>query len=751
MRLPARPSRDEVPRGPQVLKPIDRSKAWLVPFLGDKATPAAQYDGKLEESVWLPNEAIAKAYMEYVKTGAVGDTTPPPAPTNVRALVKEKGTVITWDAEADFESGIRCFIILRDGKELAQVPKTPKGQFGRRLFQSMTYHDTPSKPLPEMRYLDETAKAAGNHEYKVITVNSVGLKSEPSARSVTILTYLIPKEQFDGDKGLLEHLKYLEQPKEQFDGDKLLEHLKQLKTDKSKSYQDLLEQLNADKSFQEILKVQAELEKAGVPVFTGEKSNWRDGFVRYDYVMDEKTLEIKPFKALEGEKFGIGGPPPGTRRCVVIAPKTPAEGNPWSWRGCYWDHQSQAEVELLRRGFHIAYISADAGRRPNKTWDAWYTFLTEKHGLSKKPAFIGMSRGGEFAYTWAVANPDKVSCIYADNPGGTRDLINKVPLLAQHDVPILHVNGSVDPILGKYSNVIEGIYHALGGRISVMVKDGAGHHPHSLRDSGPIADFIVQSCQEYSLSAHLLPYIEKPSFPPGGATKTSFYSIENIYRDFPKEGMYITCRGPAFTPCYDCYEFGIGGVEGPITVIVPKTVAQGKPWVYRAGFADRKNLVDLDLLGKGYHIVVGPSPYNADGPLLQHWNALYKHLVGHGFAQQPVLEGAGRAAGEVYAWAIENPDKVSCIYAENPVLKSHMSKKPLLENLALLTKAGVPILHVCGSLDPALKDQTLVVEKRYKELGGQIRVIIKEGDGHYPLTPRDRPPVVDFIIQSQRH
>jgi hypothetical protein len=26
------------------------------------------------------------------------------------------------------------------------------------------------------------------------------------------------------------------------------------------------------------------------------------------------------------------------------------------------------------------------------------------------------------------------------------------------------------------------------------------------------------------------------------------------------------------------------------------------------------------------------------------------------------MEGAGAAAGEAYAWAIENPDKVSCIY-----------------------------------------------------------------------------------------
>jgi len=46
----------------------------------------------------------------------------------------------------------------------------------------MTYHDTPSKPLPEMRYVDGSAKAGAKHHYQVITVNSVGLKSTPSIK-----------------------------------------------------------------------------------------------------------------------------------------------------------------------------------------------------------------------------------------------------------------------------------------------------------------------------------------------------------------------------------------------------------------------------------------------------------------------------------------------------------------------------------------------------------------------------------------
>ena len=472
--------------------------------------------------------------------------------------------------------------------------------------------------------------------------------------------------------------------------------------------------------------------------FDGEKSAWHDGFDRFDYVMDEETLAITPFKTLEGEKFGVKDPAKGQRRCIVIAPKEAAPGNPWSWRGCYWDHQPQTEVELVRRGFHVAYISANATLKPGKEWDAWYEFLTDKHGLSKKPAFIGMSRGGEYAYTWASANPDKVSCIYADNPGGNRELLTKIGGLAANDVPLLHVCGSIDPLLGKYSTAIEGIYQQLGGRISVMVKDGTAHHPHSLRDPKLIADFITQSFQPVGSVA--------PDYLGGRITKSSFYSIDNSYRDFPKEGTYITCRGPLFSECYDRYSFELAGVEGAITVIVPKTVAPGKPWVFRAEFVSRDATVDLALLAKGFHIVTGPVSYNTDGPVLAHWNAVYRHLTDHGFSKKPVMEGAGRAAGEAYAWAIENPDKVSCIYGENPVLRSFMSKLPLLDNLGPLAKAGVPLLHVCGSLDPALGDHTRAVEKRYKELGGPITVIVKEGEGHYPLAPTDPSPVVEFIV-----
>jgi DNA-binding beta-propeller fold protein YncE/pimeloyl-ACP methyl ester carboxylesterase len=167
------------------LKAMDTCQAWLAPLFGDVATPAAEYKGDPREAVWLPNAAVAKAWMECVKTGAVGDTTPPPTPTDVKVAPRadNKGKEVTWSAEADFESGIRQFIIIRDGKEIATVPQTPVGKFGRPLFQSMTYHDTPDQPLPEMKYVDASVKGDERHTYQVVTVNGVGLRSNPTAEA----------------------------------------------------------------------------------------------------------------------------------------------------------------------------------------------------------------------------------------------------------------------------------------------------------------------------------------------------------------------------------------------------------------------------------------------------------------------------------------------------------------------------------------------------------------------------------------
>ena len=172
MRLPDKGVSD------QILKPIDMTKAWLAEPLSDKAVPAAQYKGDPKGAVWLPNERIARMWMEYVKTGNVPDPTPPPAPTNVRAAVKGKlGTEVTWDAEVDVESGVRAFLVLRDGQQVGRIGGRP-GDGGGSALQGRSFHDTPTEREVPFRYVDADAKPGAKSKYQVVAVNCAGLRSD---------------------------------------------------------------------------------------------------------------------------------------------------------------------------------------------------------------------------------------------------------------------------------------------------------------------------------------------------------------------------------------------------------------------------------------------------------------------------------------------------------------------------------------------------------------------------------------------
>jgi hypothetical protein len=159
-------------------------EAWLAPILGGEAVPAAKFTGAPRRATWLPNGAVARAWGEYVRDTKVTDATPPPAPTNVRV----RGNKLTWDAEADLESGLASFVIERDGLVLATAAGRGKNPFGRPVFQNLQYSDTPTQPLVPLAFTDTKAEAGKKHTYRVIAVNTAGLKSKPSKESTPAAT-----------------------------------------------------------------------------------------------------------------------------------------------------------------------------------------------------------------------------------------------------------------------------------------------------------------------------------------------------------------------------------------------------------------------------------------------------------------------------------------------------------------------------------------------------------------------------------
>ncbi len=152
-------------------------------FLGYKNSPPEE--SKAAHSSWLPNERVAKFWQEFVRTGNVTDNTPPPeAPSNLEAKQHQGASVLlTWDAIADIESGIKSFAIYRNGELVDQVyGRSPQGEIIRN-FTSNNYFDSPREPLPKMKFIDDQAVAGKRYGYQVSIINGSGLES-PKSKAV---------------------------------------------------------------------------------------------------------------------------------------------------------------------------------------------------------------------------------------------------------------------------------------------------------------------------------------------------------------------------------------------------------------------------------------------------------------------------------------------------------------------------------------------------------------------------------------
>jgi len=233
---------------------------------------------------------------------------------------------------------------------------------------------------------------------------------------------------------------------------------------------------------------------------------------------------------------------------------------------------------------------------------------------------------------------------------------------------------------------------------------------------------------------------------------------------------------------YTRHHFNVDGCG--CWIVEPKTPAAGKPWAWCMEFPDAfvPRIGGLKLLENGYyylHIQVG----NTFGcpSALKHFDAFYQAFTAAGLARRGTLIGVSRGGLYAYNWAALNTDKVVCIYGDAPVcdfkswpggkgkgvgsrgdwsavIKCYEFKDEAealayktnpVDNLAVIAKAKIALVHVVGDTDNVvpMEENTLLVESRYKELGGEIAVFHKPGVGHHPHGLEDPGPVVDFILK----
>ena len=231
---------------------------------------------------------------------------------------------------------------------------------------------------------------------------------------------------------------------------------------------------------------------------------------------------------------------------------------------------------------------------------------------------------------------------------------------------------------------------------------------------------------------------------------------------------------------YEQQDFTVDG-RGCLLVI-PKTSAPGKPWIWRTEFFGHEPQADLALLSHGFYVAYMDVQNMYGAPVaLDHMDEFYAYLTkARALSSQTVLEGFSRGGLFAFNWAARNPDKVSAIYVDAPVCdfkswpggkdKDNASaadwerckrvygltdeqalayKLNPVDNLGPLAKARIPILSVCGEMDQvvSIKANTLVVQERYAKLGGSLTLIAKPFCDHHPHSLPDPAKIVNFVLR----
>lgn len=233
---------------------------------------------------------------------------------------------------------------------------------------------------------------------------------------------------------------------------------------------------------------------------------------------------------------------------------------------------------------------------------------------------------------------------------------------------------------------------------------------------------------------------------------------------------------------FDCHDFKIG--DRPCKVVVPKTPAEGKPWIWRAVFWGHEPQTEIEMLKRGWHVgFVECTDLLGSPQMIDQQNAFYTEMTGrYGLSERPVLLGMSRGGLCSLNWAIANPDKVRGLYLDAPVcdfkswpggmgkaersdgdwqqlLKAYdLTEAEAIEYqgnpvdaLRPLAERKVPVLLIYGDADEVLPfgENGEIFIKRYRELDGPIEVIRKPGIGHHPHSLKDPTPIVEFMEKTK--
>lgn len=208
---------------------------------------------------------------------------------------------------------------------------------------------------------------------------------------------------------------------------------------------------------------------------------------------------------------------------TVIIPDKP--NGKWIWKTEFLYAFDQAEQKLNQMGYTRVYYSIShkyGSYQAVRLMRKFYHHVVEKYSLDKKAYLFGFSRGGLYAFNFALFYPEYVAKVYLDAPvldmndwppkdsnerqqvyeeycltektleNFNGNPINNLDEFFSLNIPLMIVAGGSDEVVHYDKNSQIVIEYCKKNNIDLVyfVKPECMHHPHSLEDVKPIIDFI---------------------------------------------------------------------------------------------------------------------------------------------------------------------------------------------------------------------------------------------------------------------
>ena len=211
-------------------------------------------------------------------------------------------------------------------------------------------------------------------------------------------------------------------------------------------------------------------------------------------------------------------------KATVIIPENP--NGKWVWKTEFFYSFDQAECALFEQGYTRVYYEISnmyGSTRAVRLMRMFHKELLKRFSwLTEKSILFGFSRGGLYAFNYALYYPEVVSKIYLDAPvlnlktwpitnsfeqkeffdeyninSITFNTFKDSPVdhleeFFTYQIPVLLIAGDCDELVPfeKNGGIMIDKAKEVNANVEFILKTGCAHHPHSLEDLQPIINFL---------------------------------------------------------------------------------------------------------------------------------------------------------------------------------------------------------------------------------------------------------------------